>query len=97
MKALVGIRETAKKRATEWLGDPRVVRFLQDPRVANALVSLVKGVGRVQTAVRAQQISLARRVGMAPLHQLEEIQRRLDRLEEEARRLARRVEDDENP
>jgi hypothetical protein len=65
--------------------------------MANALISLVKGVGWLQSTGRRHAAVWARRFGMVPRVELEELQRRLERAEEEVRRLARRSADDENP
>ena len=93
----MGLRERAKRRVGALLGDRRVVRLLQSPHVSNGLISLVKGVGRARTVLRDQQVALARRLGMVPVSEVLELRGRLERAEEEMRRLARRVSQDENP
>jgi hypothetical protein len=97
MRSAVSIRETLRQRAFELMGDPRVVKLMQNPAVAGGLVSVVKGVGRVRGVVLDQQRRVAKTLGFAPQQELEELQRRLARVEDEARRLARRVDEDENP
>ncbi len=93
----MGLRDTVKQRAALLATDPRVVRVLQSPRLANALISLVKGVGRLQAGGREQLATMAHRFGWAPRHELKELERRLQRAEEENSRLARRLADVEKP
>jgi len=93
----MGVGEQARQRVEALLGDRRVVALLQSPRVSKGLISLVKGVGRVRAVLRDRQVALARRLGMAPLSEVVELRVRLERAEEEVRRLERRVSLDENP
>lgn len=91
----MAIGERVKRSALELLGDPRVVRLLQRREVTNALISLVKGVGRVQATASGVARATARTLGTAPATELADLERRVARLEEEARRVARRLADDE--
>ena len=73
-----------QRAALEVLGHPRAVAFLQDPRVTRVLVMLVRRAGGVSEWVQLPRRKLAQVCGWALAQDVEMLELRIRRIEEDA-------------
>jgi len=74
-----------RQRLLRWLQDPRVARLLQDPRVQKAMIDALRYRGRAQERIDRALETLAKRLNLATAREVRELKRTIRRLEEELR------------
>ena len=74
-----------QNRLLRLLQDPRVAKLLQDPRTQNALMQGLRFRGRVQEGIDQHLERMARRLNLATAREVRELKRTIRRLEEELR------------
>lgn len=74
-----------QNRLLRLLQDPRVAKLLQDPRTQKALMQGLRFRGRVQEGLDQRLELMARRLNLATAREVRELKRTIRRLEEELR------------
>lgn len=74
-----------QNRLLRLLQDPRVAKLLRDPRTQKALMQGLRFRGRVQEGLDQRLELMARRLNLATAREVRELKRTIRRLEEELR------------
>ncbi|MCZ6807971.1 MAG: hypothetical protein O7F08_13520 [Deltaproteobacteria bacterium] len=74
-----------QNRLLRLLQDPRVAKLLRDPRTQKALMQGLRFRGRVQEGLDQRLERMARRLNLATAREVRELKRTIRRLEEELR------------
>ena len=82
------LKDDIKKRGTKLLNDPRVFRLLQSEEFVGAMTALLQLPGKVGDFTAEQSERFARRFGLAPAAEVEELRHRVARLEADLERLS---------
>ena len=80
-------KKTLLKQGMKLMGDPRVVRLMQDERVMKAVMQMMSVPGMVQSFGTEQVEKLAKAMSLATEDEVNDLKRQIRRLEEEVARL----------
>lgn len=81
------LKNVLLKQGMRLMGDPRVVKWMQDERVMKALMAAMRVPGKAQAFAREHVEQLARAMALATEGEVRDLQRTVRRLEEELARL----------
>lgn len=87
------IKKTLMKQGMKLMGDPRLVKLMQDERVMKAVMQMMNVPGKVQSFTNEQVEKLAKAMSLATEDEVKDLKRQVRRLEEEVARLEKRKTD----
>jgi cell division FtsZ-interacting protein ZapD len=84
------IKKTLVKQGLKLMGDPRVVKLMQDERVMKAVMQMMNVPGKVTSFTNEQIEKLAKAMSLATEDEVKDLKRQIRRLEEEIARLEKK-------
>jgi len=84
------IKKTLMKQGLKLMGDPRVVKLMQDERVMKAVMQMMNVPGKVTSYTNEQIEKLAKAMSLATEDEVKDLKRQIRRLEEEISRLEKK-------
>jgi predicted nuclease with TOPRIM domain len=83
------IKKALVQQGLKLMGDPRVVKLMQDERVLRAVMQMMNVPGKVQSFTSENVERLAKAMSLATEDEVNDLKRQIRRLEEEVSRLER--------
>ncbi len=81
------------QQGVKLMSDPRILKWMQDPRFMKVVMQLMAVPGKVQSFTQDQVEKLAKKMALATEDEVKDLRRTVRRLEEEVGRMQRSQED----
>ncbi len=88
----MSIKDEVRKRGMALMGDPRVLKLMQNEQFMKAMMAVVQVPGKVNTFTTEQTERFAKTMRMATAQEAKDLRRQVKNLEGEVDRLKKRVE-----
>ena len=89
----MGIKDTVRKKSMELMGDPRVLKLMQNEQFMKAMMTVVQVPGKVNTFTTEQTERFAKSMRLATADELKTLKRQVKSLEAEVARLKKRLDE----
>ncbi|MEZ4375383.1 MAG: hypothetical protein AB7S68_20955 [Polyangiaceae bacterium] len=89
----MGIKDTVRKKSMELMGDPRVLKLMQNEQFMKAMMTVVQVPGKVNTFTEEQTERFASMMNLATSKDLKDLKRQVKKLEGEVERLKKKLEE----
>ncbi len=83
----MGIKDEMMKRGMQMMGDPRVMKLMQNPQFTKVLMTAIQVPGKVNSFTSEQAKHLASALRLATAEDMKDLQRTVKRLERELAKL----------
>ncbi len=83
----MSLKDTVRKKGLELMGDPRVLKLMQNEQFMKAMMSVVQVPGKVNTFTEEQTERFAKMMRLVSETEHKDLQRRVKKLEAEIERL----------
>ncbi|MBX3183079.1 MAG: hypothetical protein KIT72_17170 [Polyangiaceae bacterium] len=86
----MSLKDTVRKKGLELMGDPRVLKLMQNEQFMKAMMTVVQVPGKVNTFTEEQTERFAKMMRLVSETEHKDLQRRVKKLEAEIERLKAR-------
>ncbi len=87
----MGIKDKVKKRGLELMGDPRVIKLMQNEQFMKAMMTVVQVPGKVETFTVEQTTRFAKNMRLATAEDHKTLKRQVKNLEAEVAKLKKQL------
>lgn len=89
----MGIKDTVRKKSMEMMGDPRVLKLMQNEQFMKAMMSVVQVPGKVNTFTEEQTERFAKMMNLVSAQEFKDLKRQTKKLENEVERLKKQLDE----
>ncbi len=93
----MGIKDSVRKKSMELMGDPRVMKLMQNEQFMKAMMTVVQVPGKVNTFTTEQTERFAKSMRLGTAQEVKDLQRKVKSLESDVEWLTKRLDKLETP